>query len=308
MALKQRPLHGTDVFVTADGTSIRYGIWRCDRPEPKGSVLVLNGRKEFLEKYHETIRDLNGKRYDVYSLDWRGQGLSQRLLADSVKGHIQDYGDYLQDLEGFFSQVVDPDARSPRILLAHSMGAHIVLRYLHDHPAAVEKAILIAPMIDIGLSPFVKWMVKMLSGVAVKTGFAACFAPGAKDRNPLKRTFEKNPLTSDPVRYRVEIQAVTAHPALLVGGMTFGWLAATFDSIRVLRQPGFAERISTPVLIIAGQLDRVVSYQAQAVLCSRMPRCRLEVIQAARHEVLMETDRIRAEAWKLIDDFLDSPC
>jgi lysophospholipase len=294
-------------LVTDDGKTIRYGVWPCGRAVPRGTVLLLQGRKEFLEKYAETAGDLNRRGYDVYSFDWRGQGLSQRVSSDPVKGHVRDYREYLKDLAGFFDRVDRSAPAAPRIMLAHSMGAHIALRHLHDHPHAVARAVLTAPMIDIALSPLARRVVRALCRIAVKTGFEEALVPGAKNRDPLQRPFENNPLTSDPERFKVEVRAIETNPDLMVGGMTFGWLAASLASIRLLRKPGYAEPIRTPILILTPELDRVVCPQAQAELCSRLPHCRRVVVRGARHEVLMEADRIRADAWRLIDAFLDSP-
>ena len=71
---------------TRDDIGIRYGVWSGCQSELRGTVLLLNGRKEYLEKYHETICDLNDRGFAVVSFDWRGQGLSDRLLPDRNKG------------------------------------------------------------------------------------------------------------------------------------------------------------------------------------------------------------------------------
>lgn len=291
-------------FMTGDGASIRYGIWRSDTGNGSGSVVLLNGRREFLEKYDETIGELNRKEFDVYSFDWRGQGMSKRLLPDRLKGHIKSYDRYLQDLGDFINQIVKPNAVEPILFLAHSMGAHVALRFMHDHPTVVYRAVLVAPLIDIMPSPYPKWMIEILTRLAVNTGFAEAYVPGAKHKNPLRSAFEGNPLTSDPERYRVEGKALADNPDLALGGLTFGWLAATLQSISLLRQPGYAERIKTPVLIVGAGKDRVVCADAMKSVCSRMPDCRLKVIEGALHEVLMETDPIRQKFWHEFDRFM----
>ncbi len=290
--------------MTGDGASIRFGIWRRVGGNLRGSVVLLNGRREFLEKYGETIGDLQRKEFDVYSFDWRGQGMSKRLLPDRLKGHIKNYDRYLQDLGDFINQIVKPNAVRPIVFLAHSMGAHIALRFMHDHPKVVYKAVLVAPLIDIIPSPYPKWLIEILTRLAVNTGFADAYVPGAKHKNPLQRTFEGNPLTSDPERYRVERIALDDNPDLALGGLTFGWLAATLKSISLLRRPGYVDRIKTPVLIVGAGKDRVVCAGAMKSVCSRMPDCRLRVIEGALHEVLMETDPIRQEFWHEFDMFM----
>ena len=294
-----------DYFTTQDGICIRYGVWHCTSGHVRGSVVQLHGRNEFLEKYLETIGDLNRKGFDVYSFDWRGQGLSQRLLPDRLKGHVKNYACYLQDLEDFFTQILPPDAVRPLVFLAHSMGAQIALRFLHDHPGMVDRAILTAPLIDIKTGFYPRWLVKSLTWLALRAGFTGAFVPEVKNRNSLKRIFEGNLLTSDPERFLVEKKAVARNPDLALGGLTFGWLAATLTSTSFIMQTEYVEQIRTPIVIASGGLDRVVSARAQKTVCARMPDCRLIVVDQARHEILMETDRIRSEFWKIFDVFVE---
>ena len=160
------PIDGTNVrigyFTTADGTAIRNALWSPESKNPRGSVVLLGGRKEFLEKYTETAADLNQRGFAVFGFDWRGQGLSSRMLPDRLKGFVRNYDDYVQDLEEFFQRVVQPEAVRPIYLLAHSMGGHVALRYLHRQPADIDKAVLVAPMLDINTKPFPRWLVKGL--------------------------------------------------------------------------------------------------------------------------------------------------
>jgi lysophospholipase len=293
----------TGRFATTDGLSIRYGIWTVQNDRCRGSVLLLSGRKEFLEKYRETIGDLNRRKFDVYSLDWRGQGLSTRLLADRLKGHVGSYGDYLRDLNQFVDQHVLPAARRPLIVLAHSMGAHIALRFLRQQPSSVDRAVLTSPMIDIRTAPYPRRLAGMLARGALALGLSTAALPAAAGRSALKRSFEDNPLTSDPRRFVVERDVVKRHPELALGGPTFGWLAATLASIALVHRPGFLEAIAVPVLMVAAGGDSVVSERAQRQACSRLPRCRFLLLADARHEVLMERDCIRAAFWDAFDRF-----
>ena len=98
-------------------------------PPRKGSVVLLTGRGEFIEKYAtEVVGELLGRGYCVYALDWRGQGLSDRPLADRGKGHIDNFSTYMADLQLFLDKVVAPAAPRPILALCHSMGAHIMMR------------------------------------------------------------------------------------------------------------------------------------------------------------------------------------
>ena len=57
----------------------------------KGTVCLFQGRAEFIEKYYETVRDLRARGFAVATLDWRGQGLSQRAAARSAQGPCRQF-------------------------------------------------------------------------------------------------------------------------------------------------------------------------------------------------------------------------
>ncbi|MGD8970467.1 MAG: alpha/beta hydrolase [Desulfobacterales bacterium] len=306
--IKPRNIDGANVrigyFTTADGTSIRNGLWSPERKIPRGSVVLLSGRKEFLEKYTETAADLNQRGFAVFGFDWRGQGLSSRMLPDRLKGFVRNYDDYVRDLEDFFQRIVQPEAVRPIYVLAHSMGGHVALRYLHRQPAGIDKAVLVAPMLDINTKPFPRWMVRGLTWLVRNIGSEEALVPGSDKRTNIDRPFEGNVLTSDPRRFAVEKNAVVQNPDLALGGVTFAWLTATLASIACIHRPGYLEGVRTPVLMLAAGADRVVSVAAQESACRRLPKCRLLEIAEARHEILMEIDAIRSRFWEAFDAFI----
>ena len=293
------------MLTTGDNYSIRYGIWLGNKDDRRGSVILLAGRTEFMEKYAETIGELNQRGFDVYSLDWRGQGLSSRLLANRHKGFVEAYNDYIGDLVLFMDKIVKPQAVSPIVILAHSMGGHIALRYLHDHSGDIERAVLVSPMIDILTSPCPRWFVRFLMHIANKAGWDHKYVIGSGDYSPDDEKFENNRLTSDPDCFWDEKKAIEKNPDLALGGVTYGWLSATFESIDILAEPGFAEKITTPILMLSAGSDKVVSVEAQEKICSFLKQCRLTEIPGARHEILKETDSIRLIFWKEFDRFIN---
>ena len=106
---------------TPDGVNLRFARW-APPPGRKGTVVVLQGRAEFIEKYFETVRDLRARGFAVATFDWRGQGLSDRALSDRHKGYVRNFSNYITDLEAMMEQVVLPDCPPPIFALAHSMG------------------------------------------------------------------------------------------------------------------------------------------------------------------------------------------
>ena len=98
-------------FLERAGARLRYACWNVPGTA-RGTVVVLTGRGEFIEKYAtEVVGELLGRGYAVIAMDWRGQGLSDRPLADRNKGHIDNFATYMADLRLFLDKIVD--ARRP---------------------------------------------------------------------------------------------------------------------------------------------------------------------------------------------------
>src|SRR5581483_7014275 len=67
---------------TSDGVVLRFA--RFEPPAGrKGTLVVLQGRAEFIEKYFEVVHDARSRGFAVAMLDWRGQGFSERALGNA---------------------------------------------------------------------------------------------------------------------------------------------------------------------------------------------------------------------------------
>lgn len=271
-------------------------------------MVLLQGRAEFVEKYGETAGDLRARGFAVFSLDWRGQGGSGRALADPRKGHVESYDAYLADLDRFLERIVLPAAQRPIVVLAHSMGAHVALRHCLRHfgaprpaPYFAARLVLTAPLVDLALGTARRRLAAALVGAAAMLGLGACAGRGGAGYPP---AFDGNPLTRDRRRFARNEALLRENPALAVGWPTLGWLAATLRSTAVLRRRGGVEAVRLPVLIVAAGADRVVSNAAQARLAARLPGCAFVTIPGARHELLMETDAVRAAFFARFDAFV----
>jgi lysophospholipase len=287
-----------------NGILLRFGYWRTRGKQNKGTVCLLGGRTEFMEKYYETIDKLNQHGMDVFSFDWRGQGLSTRLLKNSRKGYVGSYDDYVNDLSVFVEKIFMKKATRPYILIGHSMGGHIAIRYLHEHGNIFDSAILMSPMIDIRTFPVPKKVLQKFIRIIVKAGHDKIYIVG--NDHLMENKFMGNSLTSDISRFEKSRKIAIDNPELAIGGVTFGWLNATFDSIDLLNQPGYVENIGTRILIFSAEKDRVVSNKAQRRLCQRLPDCRLIKISESRHEILQEKDAIQKQFWDIFTHIPDS--
>lgn len=294
-----------DDYTSRDGLSIRWGYGAATVPRVRGTVLLLNGRTEFMEKYSEVVDELNQRGFDVYTSDWRGQGLSSRMLADRHKGHVACFEDYLDDLERLVAIAGDRRAPGPYLLLGHSMGGHLALRFLDRRPDLFARVVVTSPMIDIQLPRFfprqvLRWLVRR----ALRNGLQDAYIPGSGGYGARDRRFKGNDLTSDRVRFERCVAMIRRDPRLALGGATYGWLAAALQSIDGMAAPGFARSLETPLLMVTASEDRIVCPRAQARFCRCVPGGRSVCIQGARHELLVETDACRAQFWRAWDGFI----
>jgi lysophospholipase len=132
-------------FAGFDGKKLRYGRFPAVARPLKGTVIVLSGRNECIEKYFETARNLSERGFTTATFDWRGQGDSERLLRDRQRGHVRDFSDYVKDLDRFFEEVVLPDCRGPYYVLGHSTGSLIALLATPSLINRVRRMVLVAP-------------------------------------------------------------------------------------------------------------------------------------------------------------------
>lgn len=298
-------------MVTTDKRHLRGGVWELpDGVSPRAICVVLNGHTEFLEKYGEVADELRARRIVVVSMDWRGQGASERSVYGNRAGHVGNFEEYDSDLRILLLQAVEPLQRSlpapvPLIALAHSMGAHVLLRFLHEQQRRFACAAIVAPMLDINTGKYSPQTTRLVTTFFNLRKPSKRFVFGVEERDPLALTFDDNAVTSDRTRFERNQQLLKAQPYLRIHGPTFGWLGAAFHSIARVRSKRFAQEITTPLLIFGAGRDKIVHTQAVRDFAKTLPDARYVEIADAEHEILMENDAIRARFWAEFDAFLD---
>jgi lysophospholipase len=264
---------------------------------------LFQGRSEFIEKYFETVRDLRARGFAVATLDWRGQGLSDRALRNPRKGYVRNFSQYQIDLETFINEVVLPDCPPPLFALGQSMGATILLRAAYAGHRWFDRMVLLAPMIAL---PGMRRLAttRVLVKVMRSIGLGALYVPGGSASTMLQRPFAGNLLTSDPVRYARNIAVLEAEPALAIGSPTVGWADAAFRVMSEISDERFPASIRQPILILAAGMDAIVSTPAIGEFALRLRAGSHLVVPGARHELLMEQDRFRIQTLAAFDAFV----
>jgi lysophospholipase len=292
----------TGALKTPDGVTLRFARWQPPAGR-KGTVCILQGRGEWIEKYFETVRDLRARGFAVAALDWRGQGLSDRALSDRLKGYVGDFSEYDSDLETFMREIVLPDCPPPLFAIGHSTGATVAIRAASQGRRWFDRMVLTAPLIDLtgfAATPTARIVVRAMR----MTGFGSMYVPKGEVGVMESRPFIGNILTSDPVRYARNAAILEAEPALALGPPTVAWADAAFRAMRTMRERSYPSRIRQPMLIIAAGNDMVVSNAAIEDFAGLLRAGSQLVVAGANHELLMEQDRYRAQFWAAFDAYV----
>ena len=217
-----------------DGAELRYARWDATRMPRRGTVCLFGGRAEFIEKYFEVIADLRRRGFAVATMDWRGQGGSQRMLSNPRKGHVRGFWEYDRDLIRFMKDIVLPDCPPPFIGLGHSMGGNILLRNATMPGLWFERIVLSAPMIAISESSLGD---RRIAGHGLRRGrFASRHVDGVRRRR-LRRAdvdlqVRRQLADSDYERWLRNKAVLDLAPSLGLGSPTVGWLRAALRSCR----------------------------------------------------------------------------
>lgn len=298
------PDHGAaEWFAGKDGAALRAALFSPDA-EPVGSVVLSPGRSEPIEKYFEVVQELLDRRLVVLVHDWRGQGLSQRLLRNRLKGHAAGFMPFVDDYRRLLA-AFQTRLPKPWIAMGHSMGGALTLAALardalDGRTSPFAAAILSAPMIAIHTGGRNYLGSRILAWVVARSPLRTEFLFGAVG-DPDNNTFENEVLTHDRARHDLFAAQLKACPDLKLGNLTWAWLDSAFELTAWLTRTHGVDRIEIPVTILSAELDNRVSNAAQALVAPRLPKGRLLTVKGAYHEILMETDDLRAVFWQAFD-------
>jgi len=286
--IAKAPDGGAAYWVTADdGVRIRVGAW--DKGA-NGTVLLFPGRTEYIEKYGQAVGDLQARGFATMVVDWRGQGLADRLLEDTATGHVMRFTDYQHDMRAMVKAARDLNMPEPFYLLSHSMGGCIALRSLMEN-IDVKAAVFSAPMWGILISAPMRPLARGIAWASSGLGLGHKYAPGTSaDSYVVTAPFEGNLLTTDPDMYAYMQNQARAHPQLPLGGPSMNWL---FQALTETRNLQAMDMPAVPTLTYLGTNERIVDSLAVIKLMGKWPDGRLEMVEGAEHEVLMEKPAAR---------------
>ncbi|WP_434287991.1 alpha/beta fold hydrolase [Celeribacter sp. SCSIO 80788] len=306
--LADGPDHGEAYWLTAsDGVRIRVGLWPHEGA--KGTVFILPGRTECIEKYGRGAADLAARGFASLAIDWRGQGIAERLLKDRRIGHVEDFADYQKDLDAVIALVEnlaeEKAMPKPWFLIGHSMGGAIGVRALIEGKP-FKAAGFSAPMWGIGLSPIQKLLVRFVSPVFHALGLQNLRAPGTKPESYMVwHGFKDNLLTSDREMFDYMTRQVVEKPDLSLGGPSSHWVTEAIAE----NDWAFDHQMpDVPVLCFLGLDEKIVNTQAVRDFAARWRSCELIEVAGGRHEIPMESPAIRKHFYDHLAALFSEQC
>lgn len=286
-ALADGPPGATCVWLQADTARIRAAWWKAG---DKGTVLLLPGRTECVEKYGRAAGDLVARGYSVITIDWRGQGLADRALPDRREGHVGDFSEYQQDIDALLAEADRAGLPQPYFMIAHSMGGCIGLRAL-VRGLPVKAAVFSAPMWGIAMAAWLRPLASVVSALAAPLGLVNRYAPSTSaETYLLQAPFQDNVLTTDRAMWDYMRRQVEEVPDLALGGPSIGWLKAALHecaALAVLPAP------RVPAICALGTAEKVVDVPPVHLRMAGWPDGQLDLYPGAEHEIMMEGPAVR---------------
>ena len=301
--IAESPRHGMAYWIeSTDGVKLRVGAWKANNID-RGTVFIFPGRTEYIEKYGRTISGFEKVGLSTIVVDWRGQGLSERLSQNRTIGHITSYTEYQKDVAALVAAGKALDLPKPWYLFGHSMGAAIGLRALIEGSPFTACAFT-SPMWNIKLPTAKRFAAWPLCWLAQLAGKSECFAPGTDGTSyVLKVPFCDNRLTTDSDMYEYFIRHAKSLPLHQIGGPSMSWLYQTLKDNKALtdvRSP------STPCISFCGAQDEVIEVSDAERRMSAWKGGKFRIIKGAKHDILSEIPAIRDEVIRDIVGLFDS--
>ncbi|MET0312224.1 MAG: lysophospholipase [Burkholderiaceae bacterium] len=270
-------------FTASDGENLALQDWPLpdDDNALRGVVVLVHGLGEHAGRYDELARKLNGWGFAVRGYDQCGHGES-----GGARGAIPNETRLLDDL----ADVVDGtrmrmNARTPLILLGHSMGGLVAARFVSLNMRPVDGLVISSPALNAGLGRLDKLLLATLPG----------FAPNLAVGNKLQVNF----ISHDPT----VVKAYKEDP--LVHDRITPRLARFIDATGPMVIAA-APKWKVPTLLMYAGQDKLVNPEGSRAFAAAAPR---EVVQTRSfddlyHEIFNEAPEDRAKVYECLATWL----
>ncbi len=288
----------------SDKIKIRVVVWQSDT-SMRGTVFLFPGRGDCLERLGLVANEFTRKGYAVIGVDWRGQGLSQRLAKNLLVGHIDKFSDYQKDVDVVNDVATKLALPKPYHLLAHSMGAAIGLKAIING-LSISSFAVTAPMFGVNISPVQRVLAWPLSYLAEKIGKGQLFVPGSKGQQHqsyvLNVPFKDNRLTNDLDMFTHMTTIAENIPEGQTSAPSLGWL---FQTLKECKELSKLDSPKVPCVAFCGEDDTLVDISAVQSRMVKWPNGHMEMIANCKHDILSEVSGVRDKVLAEIVQFFE---
>lgn len=193
---------------------------------------------------------------EVYAVDLPGHGASSRFpVSHSIS--IKSYADHVHEL-------LRTLGCSSTVLIGHSMGGAISIRFALDHPGEVKALILVGTGAKLGVNRMIFEVLSTNYDQGIRVGIAQWAFSNATDRNIIEEGI--NEMLKCPQDIAI----------------------ADFKACNEFDARDLVSRIEAPTLVIVGDEDKLTPPKWSEYLHSNIKNSKMRIVKTAGHMVMVE--------------------
>lgn len=272
--------HSTGTFIGKGGIEIFFQQWEV--ANPKAVLIIIHGLGEHSGRYGNLIDALQNKGIAIFGLDHRGFGRS-----GGKRGHTDSFMDYIYDIKIFVNMIKDKNPNKPVIMLGHSMGGVLAIKYALTHAEDLDALILSSP----GLVPTIEvpawkeklaiFLSKRIPSFTMPSGLDATTI--SRDKEVVKKYME-DPLVHDKVTPRFYVEMMKTIEECI----------------------NRCSEIKMPLLLFQGTADALVKDEASKIVYQKASSRdkTLKLFEGLYHETMNELEADRKKVLKVVTDWI----
>ena len=253
-----------------------------------GTVIVLQGAGDSLERYADIFTGLSNRGFYVASFDWFGHGQSDTCESFRNKADKYDLKKHTNDFDRFLHDVVYPDCPPPYYLLCYDMGCVMGLNAMDFINNQIDRILCVSPLLSpLGVSMDSLWhkIKYRLCSLGLKR---IEFSQGANNLTPKLDQSGKS----------IEIQSIRK------SFFNRRWLSQYCKAIKTLEQRLQNNDLRVPTLILLANHDKLSSEDTAQQMCNNVRLVDYIKISGVEHDILHSADRHLNQFWAVLDAFI----